>query len=156
MTWAGDNNIYTIWDDGGGLSPGSSTVCRTQFGVAKMTGSSGSSPGFVPIFGCQADGDGCLSGATHDAGCDAPYASTIAGYGEDILAIDNTLYSIATLSNYTPRRVAVNRKWFSENSPTATTAAVFSSAPSCSRFTTGRPREVRSPSGIWYTFSQRH
>jgi hypothetical protein len=107
MTWAGDNNIYTIWDDGGGLSPGSSTVCRTQFGVAKMTGSSGSSPGFVPIFGCQADGDGCLSGATHDAGCDAPYASTIAGYGEDIIALDNTLYSIATLSNYTPRRVAV-------------------------------------------------
>ena len=99
-TWAGDNNVYTMWGDGGGFG-GDDTTCRTQLGMAKITGDP---PSFKTsnVFGCKADGTGCGAGATHDAACNASYASTIAAYGEDILAVDNTLYSIVTI-NSNPR-----------------------------------------------------
>ena len=103
-TWAGDNNVYMMWGDGGGFG-GDDTKCRTQLGMAKITGDP---PSFMTsdVFGCKADGTGCTAGATHDAACNASYASTIAAYGEDILAVDNTLYSIVTI-NSNPRAAKI-------------------------------------------------
>ena len=90
-TWAGDNNVYSMWGDGGGFG-GDDTKCRTQLGMAKITGDP---PSFTTsdVFGCKADGTGCAAGATHDVACNAGNASTLAYYVGDILAIDNTLYS---------------------------------------------------------------
>jgi hypothetical protein len=92
MTWAADNNTYTTWGDGGGFG-GDDTKCRTQFGMAKIIGDPPSLTTFN-ILGCKSDGTGCTGTFTHDAACDASYASTLALYGSDILAIDNTLFSI--------------------------------------------------------------
>ena len=57
FAWAGNDNLYTAWGDGGGAN-GDNTKCRTTFGVH---GVSGSPPNFTfsNIWGCKADGTGC-------------------------------------------------------------------------------------------------
>jgi hypothetical protein len=101
VTWAGDNNTYTAWGDGGGPD-GSNTICRTRFGLNQMTGSP-PSYGFTKIWGCKADDTGCSGSYTHDAACDAPYGGTAAASGvpDALTAIDNTLYAlVADWSTY--------------------------------------------------------
>jgi hypothetical protein len=93
MTWAGDNNTYTTWGDGGGFG-GDDTKCRTQFGMAKITNSPPSALTTTNVLGCKSDNSGCIGTFTHDAACNASYANTFSTYGSDILAIDNTLFSI--------------------------------------------------------------
>lgn len=91
FAWAGDNNLYANFGDGGGIG-GDDTKCRTTFGTAKFTGTP-TSLGGTNVYGCKSTGEGCSAGATHDAACDAPYASAHVGYSENIIAIDNTLYA---------------------------------------------------------------
>jgi hypothetical protein len=92
-TWAGDNNVYMTWGDGGGFG-GSNKKCRTQFGMAKITNDPPSTLSTTNVYGCTSDGTGCIGKYTLDPACNASYASTIAAYGRDILAVDNTMYSI--------------------------------------------------------------
>jgi len=93
-TWAGDNNVYMTWGDGGGFG-GDDTKCRTQFGMAKIEGYPPSLT-TMNVYGCKSDDTGCVGTFTHDAACNASYASAILAYGEDIVAVDNSLYAIAT------------------------------------------------------------
>ncbi|MGZ8463352.1 MAG: hypothetical protein ACXWWT_11010 [Candidatus Deferrimicrobiaceae bacterium] len=86
-TWAGDNNVYMTWGDGGGFG-GSNTKCRTQFGMAKITNDPPSTLSTTNVYGCTSDGTGSIGKYTLDPACNASYASTIAAYGRDILAVD--------------------------------------------------------------------
>ena len=96
--WAGDNNVYMTWGDGGGPD-GTNLMCRTRFGLVRANGTP---PNFTwtEIWGCKADGTGCddWGETTHSASCDAPYGGTLSSFGvPDVLfAIDNTLYVVTT------------------------------------------------------------
>jgi hypothetical protein len=94
MTWAGDNNVYTTWGDGGGFG-GDDTACRTQFGMAKITNDPPATLSTTNILRCMADDSGCVGAFTHDPACNASFANTTAVYGSGILAIDNSLFSIS-------------------------------------------------------------
>jgi hypothetical protein len=91
MTWAADNNTYTTWETAAGSAAMIRNVGRSS--AWRITGDPPSLTTFN-ILGCKSDGTGCTGTFTHDAACDASYASTLALYGSDILAIDNTLFSI--------------------------------------------------------------
>ena len=94
VTWGNDGVTYVAWGDGGGPN-GTDSMCRTNFGLAKLTGSPPNF-GFTTIWGCKSDGSGCATEATHDTACNAPYGGTIAtsGVPDAIIAIENTLYSL--------------------------------------------------------------
>jgi hypothetical protein len=94
VTWGKNGVTYVAWGDGGGPN-GTNNMCRTNFGLAKLTGSP-PNYGFTAIWGCKADGTGCTAGATHNAACDAPYGGVIATWGVPygLTAVDNTLYAL--------------------------------------------------------------
>jgi len=101
VTWGPDNNIYTSWGDGGGFG-GTNTLCRANLGFANISGTP-TSYTTSDIYGCMSNGSGCDTGATHDAACNTPYASAYVNgvaYSEDIIYVDNTLYTI--LNMYSP------------------------------------------------------
>ena len=93
-TWASDGSLYAAWGDGGGAF-GSDTACRVHFGLHTLTGSPPSFT-FNNLFGCKADGAGCISGVTHSAACNAPFGDPAATFGtpDGLLAVGNTLYAI--------------------------------------------------------------
>lgn len=74
MTWADDDNLYTVWGDGGGFG-GNNEAGRVSLGIAVIKGSANDYRGFN------------LAG-----GVDAPHPAPFTGKSEGILALGSTLY----------------------------------------------------------------
>ncbi len=95
-TWGKNGVTYVAWGDGGGPN-GTNNMCRTNFGLAKLTGSP-PSYGFTAIWGCKSDGAGCedFGSLTHDASCNASFGGTLATIGvpDAIIAVDDTMYAL--------------------------------------------------------------